>query len=113
MVPTLKLRIETFQVNPPKPGGICVFNGDTLAGVVSLEDFKSCAEQLEKLERKRADHDVAFGITKIDRPTAIAMRNACASIAHNYGDRNDEAHVEVSADIERSILELDPEDAKW
>ena len=53
-LPTLTLRIETWQVNPPKPAGFMVFDGDRKVGVISLEEFEARAAELRRLLAARA-----------------------------------------------------------
>jgi hypothetical protein len=54
-LPTLTLRVETFQINPPRPGCIAVFNDDKMIGVVTIEQFKECAQRFQEIEVQLRD----------------------------------------------------------
>lgn len=54
--PTLRISIECQMMNPPKPVGCGVFDGDKMVGVITLENLRACMGRLEELE---ATHSLA------------------------------------------------------
>lgn len=50
MIPTARIRIECSMVNPPKPTGCGIFDGDKMIAVITLEELKRAAAQLSSLE---------------------------------------------------------------
>ena len=43
--PTLQLRLECAMVNPPKPLGFGVFNGDKMVGVMTIDELRRGLDQ--------------------------------------------------------------------
>jgi len=47
------LRIESFLLNPPKPGGIGVFEGNKLVAYLKIEQVREIVKRWDEMERQR------------------------------------------------------------
>lgn len=53
MIPTAKLGVECWMVNPPQPGAVGVMVDGKVIAVIELDEFKKTYQRLLELEEAR------------------------------------------------------------